>query len=214
MKNDLQPDALESAAEDERIIRDVLAGNVDAFAHLEKKYKRIVSFLIRKMIRNEEDVNDLTQETFIKAFNALPRFKFEYPFSRWLYKIASNRCIDHLRRKRFQAVSLDQPLQTKDGGEMTMEPPDRGPEPDDLLLAKERAEMLREALETLPEKYRTVIRLRHEEELEYQEIADRLGHPLGTVKAHLFRARKMLYKRLMKHGKHFEEYMSDDEGDE
>jgi len=97
---------------------------------------------------------------------------------------------------------------------MTMEPPDRGPEPDDLLLAKERAEMLREALETLPEKYRTVIRLRHEEELEYQEIADRLGHPLGTVKAHLFRARKMLYKRLMKHGKHFEEYMSDDEGDE
>ncbi len=211
MKTEPQPDAVESAAEDERIIRDVLAGNVDAFALLERKYRRIVAFLIRKMIRNEEDVNDLTQETFIKAFNALPRFKFEYPFSRWLYKIASNRCIDHLRRKRFQAVSLDQPIMTSDGGELTMEPPDRGPKADDMLLAKERAQMLRDALETLPDKYRIVIRMRHEEELEYQEIADKLGHPLGTVKAHLFRARKMLYKKLMQHGSHFEEYMSDDE---
>jgi RNA polymerase sigma factor (sigma-70 family) len=211
VKVDLQPDHARSAAEDEAIIREVLAGNVDAFAKLERKYRRIISYLIRKMIRNEEDVADLTQETFVNAYNALPRFKFEYPFSRWIYKIASNRCIDHLRRKRFQAVSLDQPILTKDGGEITMEPPDTRPEPDDLLLAKERGEMLKRALETLPEKYRIVIRLRHEEELEYQEIADKLGHPLGTVKAHLFRARKMLYKKLLVHGSHFEEYMSDDQ---
>ena len=91
-------DPVESAAEDERIIRAIIAGDVEAFAQLESKYKRIVSYLIRKMIRNDEDVYDLTQETFIKAFNALPRFKFDYPFSRWLYKIASNGCIDHLRR--------------------------------------------------------------------------------------------------------------------
>ncbi|RPI67230.1 MAG: sigma-70 family RNA polymerase sigma factor, partial [Ignavibacteriae bacterium] len=110
---DQQQNLAESSAEDERIIREVLAGNVNAFAVLEKKYRRIVSFLIRKMIRDDEDVADLTQETFVKAFSALPRFQFEYPFSRWLYKIASNRCIDHLRRKRFQAISLDQPLQTK-----------------------------------------------------------------------------------------------------
>lgn len=210
---DQQQNSAESSAEDELIIREVLAGNVNAFATLEKKYRRIVSFLIRKMIRNDEDVADLTQETFVKAFNALPRFQFEYPFSRWLYKIASNACIDHLRRKRFQAVSLDEPLITKSGDELTMEPRDLGPVPDDLLLAKERAELLRQALETLPEKYRIVIRMRHEEELEYQEIADKLGHPLGTVKAHLFRARKLLYKRLIQHGSHFEEYMAD-EGDD
>ena len=211
MNVELQPDHAQSAAEDEAIIREVLAGNVDAFAKLERKYRRIISFLIRKMIRNEEDVADLTQDTFVKAFNALPRFKFEYPFSRWIYKIASNRCIDHLRRKRFQEVSLDQPIVTRDGGELSMDPPDMGPVPDDQLLARERAQMLREALETLPEKYRTVIRMRHEEELDYQEIADKLGHPLGTVKAHLFRARKMLYKKLLQHGSHFEEYMSDDQ---
>jgi RNA polymerase sigma-70 factor (ECF subfamily) len=206
-----QQQAAESAAEDERIIREVLSGNVNAFALLEKKYKRTVNFLIRKMVRNEEDVADLTQDTFVKAYNGLPRFQFEFQFSRWLYKIASNRSIDYLRRKRVQIYSLDQALTTRDGGEITMEPPDKGPVADDLLLAKERAHMLKEALETLPDKYRIVIKMRHEEEMDYQEIADKLGHPLGTVKAHLFRARKLLYKKLIQLGSHFEEYMSDEE---
>ena len=207
-----QLQAAESAAEDERIIREVLAGDVNAFAVLEKKYRRIVSFLVRKMVRTDDDVADLTQDTFVKAFNALPSFRFEYQFSKWLFKIASNRCIDYLRRKRFQAVSLDQPVVTKDGGEVTLEPQDQGPVADEILLSKERAELLQAALESLPDKYRLVIKMRHEEELEYQEIADKLGHPLGTVKAHLFRARKLLYKKLILHGKHFEEYMADEEG--
>jgi len=211
---ELQPGAQESMAEDALVIREVLAGNTNAFAALEKKYRRIVSFLIRKMIRNEEDVADLTQETFVKAFAALPSFQFEYPFSRWLYKIASNRCIDHLRRKRFHMVSIDQPTVMHDGSELTMDPKDQGPVADDILLAKERAEMLKEALASLPDKYRTVIRMRHEEELEYAEIAAKLGHPLGTVKAHLFRARKLLYKKLLRHGTHFQEYMLDEEDDE
>lgn len=202
--------AQESSAEDEVVIREILAGNTNAFAVLERKYRRIVSFLIRKMIRVDEDVEDLTQETFVKAYAALPTFQFEYPFSRWLYKIASNRCIDHLRRRRFMAVSLDEPINGKDG-DLYIEPVDTGQTPDVALLAKERIRLLREALATMPEKYREVIRLRHEEELEYQEIADRLQQPLGTVKAHLFRARKMLYKKLLLHGSHFEEYMTDED---
>jgi RNA polymerase sigma-70 factor (ECF subfamily) len=192
------------------VIRSVLAGETDAFAKLEKKYRKIVAFLVRKMISNEEDVRDLTQETFVKAFAALPAFRFEYPFSRWLFKIASNRCIDHLRRKRLAPLSLDAPIATKDGGVMYVDPQDLGPTPDVQALASERSAMLRQALETLPEKYREVIRLRHEEELEYQEIADKLGHPLGTVKAHLFRARKMLYKQLVRHEAAFEDYTRGD----
>ncbi|MBN9399190.1 MAG: sigma-70 family RNA polymerase sigma factor ['Candidatus Kapabacteria' thiocyanatum] len=203
--------AMESSAEDEAVIRDILAGHTNAFAKLERKYRRIVSFLIRKMIRNEEDVEDLVQETFVKAYAALPSFQFEYPFSRWLYKIASNRCIDHLRKRRFQSVSLDEPIATRDGGDLYMDPADKGHTPDTALLAKERAQLLREALETMPEKYREVIRLRHEEELDYLEIAERLKQPLGTVKAHLFRARKLLYKKLLRHGSHFEEYMTDED---
>ncbi len=208
---DTPQQAAESSAEDEAIIRDVLAGNVNAFASLERKYRRIVTYLIRKMIRDEEDVNDLVQDTFVKAYQALPSFQFEYPFSRWLYKIASNRCIDHLRRKRFAMSSIDAPVRGKDGGEFYLEPEDKGPTPDVTLLAKERIELLREALAAIPERYREVIRLRHDEELEYQEIADRLGQPLGTVKANLFRARKMLFKMLMRHGSHFEEYLDNGE---
>jgi len=199
--------ASEQSAEDEAIIREVLAGNVNAFARLERKYRRIVSFLIRKMIRNEQDIADLTQDTFVRAFAALPSFQFEYPFSRWLYKIASNRCIDHLRRKRFSQVSLDEPLKSRDGGDLYMDPRDSGQTPDVALLTQERVQLLRQALAGLPDKYRQVIRMRHDEELEYQEIAERLQQPLGTVKAHLFRARKLLYKSLMKHGGHFEEYI-------
>jgi RNA polymerase sigma-70 factor (ECF subfamily) len=208
---DTPQQAAESSAEDEAIIRDVLAGNVNAFASLERKYRRIVTYLIRKMIRDEEDVNDLVQDTFVKAYQALPSFQFEYPFSRWLYKIASNRCIDHLRRKRFAMSSIDAPVRGKDGGEFYLEPEDKGPTPDITLLAKERIVLLREALAALPERYREVIHLRHDEELEYQEIADRLGQPLGTVKANLFRARKMLFKMLMRHGSHFEEYLDNGE---
>ncbi len=203
--------AEESAAEDAATVREVLQGNINAFAKIEKKYRRTVSFLIRKMVRHDEDVEDLVQDTFVKAYRALPSFQFEFQFSRWLFKIASNGCIDYLRRKRFQMVSIDQPLPTQDGTELTIDPPDRGPLPVEALLAQERAQMLKSALETLPEKYKVVIRMRHEEELEYQEIAEKLGHPLGTVKAHLFRARKLLYKKLMVHGSHFAEYMPNDE---
>ncbi len=209
--SDTPQQAADSSGEDEAIIRDVLAGNVNAFATLERKYRRIVFFLVRKMIRDEEDVNDLVQDTFVKAFQALPSFRFEYPFSRWLFKIASNRCIDHLRRRRFAMVSIDAPVRSKGGEEFYMEPEDRGPTPDVTLLTKERVTLLQEALAKIPEKYREVIRLRHSEELEYQEIADRLNQPLGTVKANLFRARKMLYKMLLKHGSHFEEYLDQGE---
>jgi len=210
MTDDPRQDYEASAAHDEAVIRDVLSGNVDAYASLERKYRKIVSFLIRKMIRDEEDVRDLTQETFMRAYAALPSFRFEYPFARWLFKIASNKCIDHLRRQRLTPLSLDAPVSTRDGGVMYMDPKDLGPTPDVQALARERSDLLRAAMDSLPDVYREVIRLRHEEELEYQEIADRLGHPLGTVKAHLFRARKLLYRKLMRHDAHFAEYRRGD----
>lgn len=205
--------AAESSAEDEAVIRQVLAGNTNAFAKLERKYRRIVTFLVRKMVSQQDDVEDLVQDTFVKAFQALPTFQFEFPFSRWLYKIASNRCIDYLRRRRFAMVSIDQPITGKDGSDYVWEPRDAGPTPESVVLSRERAQMIRDALASMPEKYQVVIRMRHDEELEYQEIADRLGQPLGTVKANLFRARKRLVVLLKRHGRHFEEYMAD-EGDE
>lgn len=111
-------------------------------------------------------------------------------------------------------VSLDQPITGKDGSDYVWEPRDGGLTPEGVVLSIERAQMIREALASMPEKYQEVIRMRHDEELEYQEIADRLGQPLGTVKANLFRARKRLVVLLRQHGRHFEEYMSDGGADD
>jgi RNA polymerase sigma factor (sigma-70 family) len=201
---------LDDQAEDRQVVTRVLAGDTEAFSVLERKYRRMVSYLIRKLIRSDEDVEDLTQDTFMKAYAALRYYRPEFPFSTWLYKIASNRCIDHLRRSRFSPssmISIDQPLVSTDGSERVIDPRDHEPLPDAVVLAQERSEMLRAAMNALPEKYRVVIHLRHEEDLDYQEIADRLQLPLGTVKAHLFRARKALHKALLQHGSHFAGYM-------
>ncbi|MBL7974507.1 MAG: sigma-70 family RNA polymerase sigma factor [Candidatus Kapabacteria bacterium] len=187
-------------SEDCLVIQEILTGNTAAFKVLQKKYQRQITSLLRRMVRDHDDVQDLVQETFIKAYRALASFQCEHSFEKWLYKIASNNCIDYLRRKRFNIISMDKPIGTSDGGEMMMELEDPdSPQPDAEMLQRERTIRLQEAFEALPPKYKEVIRMRHEEEMDYQEIADKLDLPLGTVKAHIFRARQMMYKKLQKH---------------
>ena len=110
MQNPNKNNQKESNEEDYKNVRVVLNGDSSAFKHLQKKYKRIIASLIRKMVKNEDDVEDLTQETFIKAYNCLSSFNFSYSFSGWIYRIASNTCIDFLRKKRFPTISLSQPI--------------------------------------------------------------------------------------------------------
>lgn len=195
---------LRSAAEDVATVQQILDGDKHAFHILEKKYRRIILSLVRKMIRNDDDVADLVQDTFIKAYTALPSYQPEYAFSSWLYRIASNGCIDFLRKRRLQTISIDRPISTDDG-EMQMELPDTSYLADTHIYASERKKLLAEALANLPEKYLRVIKMRHEDEMEYQEIADKLDIPLGTLKALLFRARKRMYDYLKNHAVHFEE---------
>lgn len=196
----ISPKQAESNAVDYQIINEILSGNKDAFALLQKKYQRQITSLLRKMVRDEDDVADLVQDTFIKAYRALPTFQQEHSFEKWLYKIASNTCIDYLRRKRFAMLSIDRTFTNDDGSESSMEfeDPD-SPQPDAHLLSVERTELLKIAFDELPEKYQLVIKMRHEEELEYNEIAEQLNLPLGTVKAHIFRARAMMLQSLKKH---------------
>jgi RNA polymerase sigma-70 factor (ECF subfamily) len=183
--------------EDLIAVNRVLAGDKSAFEILQKRYKRIISSLIRRMVRNEDDVDDLIQETFIKAYNALSTFQSGYSFSAWLYRIASNTCIDFLRKRRFDTISINNPMPSSDE-EQTLDIHDSTYLPDVNLLNEERKKALNEAIANLPENYRKIIKLRHEEELDYNQIADILGIPLGTVKAHLFRARKILLTKLKK----------------
>ncbi|MGA2298649.1 MAG: sigma-70 family RNA polymerase sigma factor [FCB group bacterium] len=194
----------ESIEEDYKNVRAVLSGDSSSFQHLQKKYKRIIASLIRKMVRNEDDVEDLTQETFIKAYNRLSSFNFSYAFSGWIYRIASNTCIDFLRKKRFTTVSLSQPI-GNDEDNLFFEIEDNSTVPDLDVLHRERKQALDDAIKSLPENYREIIKLRHEEDLDYTEIAVKLDLPLGTVKAHLFRARKILYTSLVKKKYLFEE---------
>jgi RNA polymerase sigma factor (sigma-70 family) len=186
----------QSRLEDADLIRRASAGEQAAFKLLEKKYRGAIASLIRRMMNNNpNDIDDLVQETFIKAFQAIGNFNNEYAFSTWLYKIASNHCIDFLRKKRLKTFSIDQPIETKEG-KVEYEIYDDSATPDIELNSRERAKLIRTAIDELPEKYRIVIQMRHEEDLDYQDIADKLDIPLGTVKAHLFRARAMLYKKL------------------
>jgi len=192
----------ESRKEDSTLIRQALAGDQKAYHKLRLKYYIPIFKLINRMIRNREEVEDLTQEAFIKAFTSLASFNEEYSFSTWLYKIATNNAIDQVRKRKLQTFSINKPIES-DENDYSFELPDTDPEPDQEMIAAQRRKMLDEAMNSLPAKYRQVILMRHVDEKEYQEIAKILKLPLGTVKAHIFRARELLYKRLRDKIRHY-----------
>jgi RNA polymerase sigma-70 factor (ECF subfamily) len=193
---------LDSRAEDSRLIEEALKGNDRAYKRLMAKYHDAIHNFISRMVHDREQVDDLTQEAFIKAFSSLRNFNEEFAFSTWLYKIATNNCIDHIRKKKLQMYSIDKPIESRDS-DFTFELPDDSSEADQGLITDQRAAMLRAAIRELPEKYRRVIHLRHVEEKSYEEIADLLDLPIGTVKAHIFRARELLYKQLRHRIRHY-----------
>jgi RNA polymerase sigma factor (sigma-70 family) len=193
---------LDSRAEDSRLIQDALKGDDRAYQKLMEKYHDAIHNFIYRMVHDREQVEDLTQEAFIKAFASLKSFNEEFAFSTWLYKIATNNSIDYIRKKKLQMYSIDKPIESKDS-DFTFELPDETAEADKDLITDQRVRLIREAIDQLPEKYRMVIQLRHAEERSYEEIAKALRLPIGTVKAHIFRARELLYKQLRHRIKHY-----------
>lgn len=192
----------DSRRQDSEIIKEALRGNQEAYKKLMRKYHDAIYMLIYRMVREKSEVEDLTQEAFIKAFASLQNFNNEYAFSTWLYKIATNNSIDYIRKKKLQPFSLDKPVDSEQD-HYTYEVPDTSYEADRPLIERQRAKFLDEAISALPEKYRRVIILRHKEDRDYREIAEILHLPLGTVKAHLFRARELLNKYLRNKIQHF-----------
>lgn len=197
------PDAPEEASasseEDRRLVEAALEGDESAYERLVEKYERALYYYLRRMVREERVLDDLVQESFIKAFEALDSYSPQYAFSTWLYRIAKNHTIDHLRKKRLPTRSIDRPVRSgsEEGEERSFQLPDqRARSPDEHVARDQRRTIVQEAIEALPEKYRRVIELRHQQEFSYKEIADELDKPLGTVKAHLYRARERLNKRL------------------
>ncbi len=191
-----------SKAEDIILIEKAIAGNQSSYEKLMKKYYQMIYNLVYRMISKKEDVEDLTQEAFIKAFHSLPNFDRQFAFSTWLFKIATNNAIDYLRKKKLFTFSIDKEIESDDS-DYKFEIPDTENRPDKHLIDSEMRSILSEAIESLPEKYRQVIVLRHNKELEYEEIAKLMKLPLGTVKAHIFRGRELLNKYLKDKIKHY-----------
>ncbi|MBP1654170.1 MAG: polymerase, sigma-24 subunit, subfamily [Bacteroidetes bacterium] len=186
---------LASRNEDYQTIQSALRGDNRAYRKLMDKYHDAIYSFIFRMVHDREQVEDLTQEAFIKAFSSLKNFNEEFAFSTWLYKIATNNCIDYIRKRKLQMYSIDKPVESRDS-EYVFELPDDSYEADRDVIADQRAVLLHDAIDKLPEKYRRVILLRHTDEKSYEEIARMLRLPIGTVKAHIFRARELLYRQL------------------
>jgi len=184
-----------SKIDDIKLIDSAIAGNQASYEKLMKKYYQLIYNLVYRMISKKEDVEDLTQEAFIKAFNSLPNFDKQFAFSTWLFKIATNNAIDYLRKKKLFTFSIDKDIEADDS-DYKFEIPDHENKPDKKIIDSELRKILDEAIESLPPKYKQVIVLRHNEELDYEEIAKKMKLPLGTVKAHIFRGRELLNKYL------------------
>ncbi|MDZ4698730.1 MAG: sigma-70 family RNA polymerase sigma factor [Rhodothermales bacterium] len=185
----------DSSEQDRALVKQALEGNEAAYKALVQKYSKALTMHVQRLVRKPEEVDDLVQESFIKAFSALGSYSVEYAFSTWLYKIATNHAIDYLRKRKLKTYSIDKPRDTKDGA-VEFELPDATYRPDRHIVADQRRQLIQDAIDALPEKYHKVIVMRHQQEKSYEEIARELDLPLGTVKAHIFRARELLNKFL------------------
>lgn len=197
MEVDIKNDLSEKAQLDYRLVKAAIDGDQKAYAQLMDRYRDSIYFMLLKMVNNRDDADDLTIEAFGKAFNKLHQYTPNYAFSTWLFKIASNNCIDFIRKKKKkQLLSLDKPLEGNDGGEMTMDVPSGTLDPEETYIKEQKKILMHGVVEKLKPRYRTLVELRYFKEFSYEEIAQELDLPLGTVKAQLFRAREFLYNIL------------------
>ena len=190
---ELNPNLSEKGKHDYALIlRATEESDQKAYAELMERYRDSIFHLCRKMVFNDDDADDLTIETFGKAFQRLKQYTPAFAFSTWLFKIASNHCIDFIRKKRINAMSLDRGIATEDGGNIQFTIKDEAPDPIETLEKKQRVEKMRLVVSELKPRYRKLVELRYFEEYSYDEIAVELDLPLGTVKAQLYRARDIL----------------------
>ncbi len=188
------------AHEDYQLVTAAIGGEQQAYAALLERYRPSVYNHLFKMVRNHDDAEDLTLEAFGKAFNKLSTYAPHFAFSTWLFKIAVNNCIDHIRKKRLHFMSIDQPIEPSGDRDYTGFLKARARNPEEEIIRRQRLQMVRYMVGQLSTKYRHMIELRYYEELSYEEIATELNIPLGTVKAQLFRAKEMLFNLMKNNG--------------
>lgn len=177
------------------LVRRCLAGDEKAYRELVEMYQGQVHSVVFRMVRSREDAQDLTQETFVRMFRALDRYDLQRPFAAWLFTIASRLAIDHIRRRKVTPISLTQREAGSDD-EYEIEIEDSGLKPDEFTTRNEEERRTESLIQSLPPHYRIVVILRHQQDLSYEEIAESLHLPLGTVKARIHRARELLKTKI------------------
>jgi RNA polymerase sigma factor (sigma-70 family) len=181
----------ENAKNDFHLVVKAREGSQKAYADLMQRYKDSIYFMVLKMVNNKEDAMDLTVETFAKAFEKLDKYQPDYAFSTWLFRVATNNCIDFIRKKKLNTTSIHG-MTNEDGEDQQLQIKADVLNPEETSIKKQQTEELKILIQSLPPRYRNLITLRYFDELSYEEIAQQLDLPLGTVKAQLFRARYLL----------------------
>lgn len=165
-----------------------------AYAKLMSKYRDSIYYMMLRMVKNNDDADDLTIEAFGKAFNRLHQYTPKYAFSTWLFRIATNNCIDFIRKKKMVTLSIDNTMDDGEGTYTVLEVRSQTLDPEEKFIRKQKIKIMREIVDRLNPRYKELVVLRYFREYSYEEIANETDLPLGTVKAQLFRARKELYK--------------------
>ncbi|MFN5912596.1 MAG: RNA polymerase sigma factor [Bacteroidota bacterium] len=182
----------DKAKQDLALVEAARNGDQAAYAELMDRYRDSIYFMMLKMVKNQDDADDLTIEAFGKAFSRIDQYSPSFAFSTWLFKIASNNCIDFIRKKRVKVTSMDTGLMTDDGEVIFVDARSGTMDPEQTIIHNQKVVHMRMLVSKLKPRYRELVEKRYFEELSYEEIAEELNLPLGTVKAQLFRARDFL----------------------
>jgi RNA polymerase sigma-70 factor (ECF subfamily) len=192
-------DLSEKARNDLLLVDEARKGNEKAFATLLNRYRDSIYYLLLKMVNNASDAEDLTIEAFGKAFRNLDLYTPNFAFSTWLFKIATNNCIDFIRKKRSTPSIIDQGQDEMDNYTVNIQSDTLDPE--EILINHQKIEQLRDVVNQLKPRYKKLIELRYYKEYSYIEISNELNLPIGTIKAQLYRAKTLLFNILNKTGK-------------
>ncbi len=188
----------DKAKHDLVLVEEAKKGKQAAFAELMDRYRDSIYFTMLKMVKNTDDADDLTIEAFGKAFNRLEQYSPSFAFSTWLFKIASNNSIDFIRKKRIQVTSMDSGISNSDGESIQIDARSPSLNPEETIIQGQRIDHMRLLVSKLKPKYRELVEKRYFDEMSYEEIAEEMDLPLGTVKAQLFRARDFLSSMIEK----------------
>ena len=189
---ELEDNLSEKAKYDYKLVQLALLDDQKAYAELMDRYKDALFFLLLKMVNNKIDAEDLTIEAFGKAFRNIHLYTPNFAFSTWLFKIATNNCIDFIRKNNANLVSIDQQNDTEEFFSPHVDIPASAPDPEESMIKEQNAKLIQDLVSKLKPRYRRLLELRYFKEYSYEEIAEELELPIGTVKAQLFRAKELL----------------------